>query len=379
MTKFSLNLIGYILSFIAGSMFSVGYIDAKLEPIEKHVTQVVKEESVVTEEAALFEEVTPWEQLKDTLELNIQLPEVTIIGNKVIPTAEKGVCIQTVEKQSIISKVVYDTPIAVRKEPTNQNVETLKEIYKLTPVSLAYSIEAKARSPGLALIDNGANDNNSNFYVMLKEDKKYVRAILKLLFTGNKFFNIKDDGTIIIKKHWYSQKKITTSVKELITYTIPKVIIALSRDLAEDYQIEVVEIKDFNKAIATAFEHFSNFCVETGFQGKTLDFDLTPNKIHRKVIRTKILFSERIENLKQLNLSTLLIKIVPNSFETKEVKKLKALPSKTIKSFKEILIEQYKLADVQFRRVGLCMPGSLPVNDTGMVGVYRLVDKIDLV
>jgi len=383
MTKTTLHLIGYLISFLMGCMFTVSYVDMKvndtLKPI-KSESVIAAEEVVKAQKVTLLKEVKPWQKFKDTFELSIQLPEVTIIGSKHVSTVSKGICTTIEQKKSTFNKELYKSPtLTVRKEPITQNVVRIIKIYKLTPISLTASVEAKARSPGLVSIDNGANVNTLNSYQMLRKDKQYVKNILKLLFAGNKHFRIKEDGTIIIKKHWYSQRKIVTSITELLNYTIPKVMIALSKDLAEDYQIAVIDLRNKSDKIPTAFEFFSNFCTETGFLGKSLDFDFEPGIIKRKVIRTNLIITGKIDSLKQKSLSSLLIKIFPNFFENKEIKTIKALPSRSISSLKEILNKDLEFLNIQYRRVGLCMPGTLPENDTGMVGVYRLVEKEDLI
>ena len=376
MTKTYFNVLGYIFSFLLGCVFTVAYVDAKLEDTKKDV--IVQEAK-----ADLHKEVItkPNLEFKDTFDLYIDLPEVTIYGKLpvVVPTyTEHGVLTNVkasnvgLDIHSVRSKVV-----AIRDSNLYSKIQSTGVIN--FDVNYKYSIEAKARSPGLVSVDNGTLSNNLlNDKNMLRKDKRNLKAILRLLFTGNKYFNVKDDGTIIIKKHWYSQSRIVTSVKEIVHYTIPRTMIALSQDLAEDYQLAVLSVKPINKSelIEVAFDHFSNFCVEVGYQGKLLEFDFEFPPIKRRIIRTRIIVREKLDNIKQLSIKSLLFTWLPSS-EKQELKIQKALPSKTIQSFRDIL-DSLHPGIVNYTKVGLCMTGNAEY-DSGMNAVYRLTESVDII
>jgi len=369
MTKSILNLIGYVFSFLLGCVFTVNYVDIKLEDLNKPVQEVVK---TTVEKVALPTEVKPWENFKDTFELSIQLPEVTVYGEKKVVSAEKDLCIQKIGELSNQPSDVYAIPTTVERLEPSLLIEKVNTTLLESTINLTSSIEAKARSPGLAIVDNGTNTNLLNKYDMLRKDKRNLKSILRMLFAGNKYFKVKDDGTIIIKKHWYSQKKVVTSVQEIVNQTIPKVMIALSKDLAEDYMAAIidVEIKNTGELIEASFSHFSNFCTEVGYRGKLLEFDFELPLIKRKYIRTKIIFEEKLENLKQLDFNSLFVKVVPRIFDEQKVKNLQSLPSKSLVSLQTVLNQQ--IDEFKFRKVGICTTGS-PDIDSGMAKVYRLI------
>jgi len=373
MSKFIITLMGYLVSFMLGSIFTISYVNCEVNTAKQHIE--TKEKITVTSPKI----VEPFE----VFEASYFLPEITVTAVKDTTTLfqkyyKKGHII--VRKPIIIkSSLILNKTTASLEQPLKTKIQNEANA-KISKT------DAKARSPGLKYpeISNyptlriASIKSYSNTLNMHKKNKQHLKAILQLLFTGKKSFRIKSDGTIVIKKHWYSRKKVITSIKEVINYIIPKSMIALSKDLAEDYQQAIVELNNNNSNTAlflTAYNHFSNFCLEVGYAGRSLPIDYEQSYLKKSLVRTKNILTEQVSSIKQLNLNVLLTRWVPSTNNV-AFKKIKALPSASLLSLQEIL--ETDRPNYSLKQVGICLTG-IPNLDRKMARVYRLTESLDLI
>jgi len=376
MSKFILNLMGYLLSFMLGSIFTTYYVDYMVS----HPTPTHKENKI-----KISKTKSQLAELSNAFEASNLLKEV------IIRPTHNTLELYNKNETKENSKIIVGTTVSKKyfitsNKPIVKNTIQTNNLSKFSNLKTLPFIpnrpDAKARSPGYFY--NGTNLNlrikiinfQSNNSKMLKKDKQHVTAILKLLFAGKKSFKIKDDGTIIIKKHWYSRKKVITSIKEIINYTIPKSMVNISKDLAENYQqaITVIDQNELDLLILTAYNHFGNFCTEVGYQGKLLNFDLEMAPLQYFIYRHRTIWDEKISNMRQLNLNVLVSKWLPKNKKYNTTEKLKMLPTRMSYSIQDILnTNAYNL-----KNVGVCLTG-IPETDAALPKVMRLTENIDLI
>jgi len=284
MSKSILIAVGFFFSFIMGSLFTAAYLQR---------SQFVRTEKIAKHgEVEKAKVVAPWEAVISASELESMshtylLKEVQVRPEKGLPQ----VITPAADTVRLVAYVNETEPIKI-----NKDFRVLKDVILLPYMSTLKTIggpEAKARSPGTISLAPIVNMNPIIEHAMLRSEKRALKNIVHLLFANKNYVRVKSDGDIIIKEHWYSQSKIRTSWNELFNIVIPRVIVSLSKDLAEDYFIELVELQNKKtnqyQLIKFVERKFADFCLETGYAGKTSIEDLEPATWKKKVIRIRIL------------------------------------------------------------------------------------------
>jgi len=372
MGKTILIAIGFFISFILGSLFTITYVDAnssykvsevRLEHGEKPNFTIAPSSSVIISTEKIFE------ANKGTI-----LREVTVYPAKFIgPTNQYSIEINKQEGLKSLSHFKSN-----RLNFLN-DVKRKERWYPLPSISSINLIEAKARSPGTLIVPLRCN-NYINTTAMLRSEKKALRNVIKLIYTTKRYVRIKNNGDIIIKEHWYSQEKIRTTWSNIFNIVVPGIIVSLSKDIAEEYFQGLVELQNNNRTdfqlIKFVESNFADFCLETGFSGKTIIENLEPAYWKKSLIRFSIITDEKIESLKQLNISSIISRYFPAKLNNKKFFALQALPSKSIQSLKEIL--DNSIGDYNLQSVGLCTSG-IPRVDASWPRVFRLTEVTDLI
>jgi len=364
--------IGFFFSFMLGSLFTAAYMEVdntnKTEKIqyvhgEKSSFKVVEPSAVVISSAKIG--FVP----KGTV-----LREVTVSPAKALTTLT-GYVIEA-KKQCGLKSLSHFNVVNTNYNPIPRNRKTWEP---LTTIKEINGPEAKARSPGTKLVPVASN-NFINHLAMLRSEKKALKNILKLIYANKRYVRIKNNGDIIIKEHWYSQDKIRTTWSDIFNVTVPGVIVGLSKDIAENYFQELVELQNKGKTdfqlIKFVEKHFADFCLETGFSGKTVIKNLEPASWKKSFIRIHLVTEEKINNIKQINLHSLLSRYFPTRLDNRKFSALQSLPSKSIISLQDVLDSQ--VGDFSLHSVGLCTSG-IPNVDATWPKVFRLTETTDLI
>lgn len=359
--------LGFFFSFILGSVVTLAVME---EPIRiEQETQYGESEPLKV--VAPSEVVISASKVESVSKMGKVLNEVTVLGTK-------GLKVSKVDDRLYLKPEKLYSNHMVQTINKTVIVDFIKDTYDwkyLSPITDFDRIEAKARSPGLAT-SSLVGINYLIYPVMLRSEKKALKNILRQLFANKHYFRIKDNGDIIIKERWYSQNKIRTNWNEVFNVILPRVMVSLSKDLAEDYFIKLTENKEnlYNefKLVKFVEKEFTNFCIETGFQGKTSIDDYELNFWKRNYIRIKIITREKLDNLKQRSIESFIGNATAPEKERVFIKRINALPSKTLVSLKQILDGQQ--TKFSHRSVGLCFSG-IPNIDANWPRVFRLVEK----
>jgi len=364
--------IGFFFSFILGSLFTATYMDVgttieakniQLEHGEKSSFLIAPSSDVIISASKIGN------AFKGTL-----LREVTVHPAKALTIFNEYVL--EAKQQRGLKSLGNFKPIKINSETIINNRKTWSI---LATIKNTNGPEAKARSPGTKLVPV-ANNNFINNSAMLRSEKRALKSILKLIYVNKRFFRIKNNGDIIIKERWYSQEKIRTTWSDIFNITVPGVIVGLSKDIAENYFQELVELQNKGKTdfqlIKFVEKHFADFCLETGFLGKTTIENLEPASWKKSLIRFTVVTEEKIDNIKQLNLYSILSRYFPTKLDSKKFFVLQALPSKSIISLQEIL--DNRIGDFSLHSVGLCTSG-IPSVDATWPRVFRLTETTDLI
>jgi len=372
MGKTILIAIGFFFSFMLGSLFTAAYMEVDTsDKIDK--VQLVHGEKPSFIIAPSSDVVISASKIENAFK-GILLGEVTVHPAKAISTLNEYV-IEAKQQRGLKSlegfKTIRTSSLTVIKDN--------KDWVKLVSIKNLNRPEAKARSPGTTLVPV-ANTNFINEPAMLRSEKRALKNILKLIYVNKRFFKIKNNGDIIIKEHWYSQEKIRTTWSDIFNITVPGVIVGLSKDIAENYFQELVELQNKGKTdfqlIKFVEKHFADFCLETGFLGKTTIDNLEPAYWKKSLIRFTIVTEEKINNIKQLNLHSILSRYFPERLDSRKFSTLQSLPSRSIMSLQEIL--DSRVGDFSLHSVGLCTSG-IPSVDATWPKVFRLTETTDLI
>ena len=347
MKTFVANLFGYMVAFMLGCIFTVQYVDNKVEVTPKTATTVSIEKV-----NKVIEGYTAQMHAEEAIQADLgAIPDTAIVKTHML--AEVTVIGAANHLYKVGKAVRIDDKAKVKANARSIiNHKTNMQMLTFSNPNLVNlftgDIEPTARAPGYMLAP--VLLTNKTIKVMLRKEKETLKSVLKMIFRDSNYIKIADNGNITVKKHWYSRNKFETSVTELVTYIIPRQIVFLSKDLAEDYVQAINEEKTNATLVNTVYKHFSNFCTETGYLGMfTSELYHTP--------KWKKFLKSTLKKIKQPG-------------ETKTIQTLKALPSHTVNSFKSVIEkeqEKYKL-----RSVGICMTG-IPLVDGHMQKVYRLV------
>lgn len=205
---------------------------------------------------------------------------------------------------------------------------------------------------------------------MLRKDIKRLKLILGMLFYSANYFRIKKDGSIIVKKEWYSLKRLEITLEEVFNKYIPNCIGLDSDDTVIKYQEEMSTLMEssIDKRLRVAFNSLSNFINETEYKGCMLDWDFQPNFRNKLSDYLKEIREDVVEYYHQTMME---IEFRSTKFGVTSGNSvvLSAMPATSVISVQEILNRQRE--KISFNQIGKVITGD-PDFDSHIQRIYRI-------
>jgi hypothetical protein len=204
---------------------------------------------------------------------------------------------------------------------------------------------------------------------MLRKDINKLKLTLSMLFYSAGYFRVKNDDTVIIKKHWYSLRKLVITLEDMFTHYVPNSLGMESDNEVVEYQEKMSEVTDnsIDKKLDIAFNCVSSFVNDTEYKGCMLEWDFTPSLSDH----IKHLYENIRHNVKE-NYNQIIMEMefrYPRSFKKSSIISLKALPPTSIISIQELINKQRE--KISFDQIGRVITGD-PEFNSHIQQIYRV-------